>query len=433
MKQFDRTRVKTRLHSYRNNVLLKRFTAIIGVDILVKASGFILIPVYLRLMSQEEYGMYNYLLSIIQTFSLVLNLGLYVPQSKLYHSYESKEEKGKLLFTIITTLLFFIVIISIPVFVFRLDQWLIEVLFSGSVSYNQYIKAVLFALVSTLLSFMLTNFFYTSEKIKQVKAYNIFRIILVNLFAMLALYFIKGDAVETRLLFTYGVELVLICFFGYYFVRELVPVFSKKILVTSLKMGLPIMVSALFGIIVNFSDKYFLEKYGTLKDLSNYYLAFSFASIIPLIFASLQNVWIPLFMKEKDIQKNVEKTNKLISKLLLLFLPLALFIWLLFESLLWINVIPVKYAHVTYILPILLITQILASISPLFSNYLVYFEKTQLISIAGILVSIVSLAAGLWLIPLWGVYGAAITSLISNLLYLLIYQYMVKSYAIKKG
>ena len=70
---------------YRNNLLLKRLTTILGIDILVKASGFILLPIYLRLMTQEEYGLYNYLLSIITTFAVVLNFALYIPLSKFYH------------------------------------------------------------------------------------------------------------------------------------------------------------------------------------------------------------------------------------------------------------------------------------------------------------------------------------------------------------
>jgi len=74
---------------------LNKFTGVLSIDILVKASGFLLIPVYLRLMTQNEFGLYNYLLSIIQTFSLVLNLGLYIPQSKLYHTLPSRKEKGR--------------------------------------------------------------------------------------------------------------------------------------------------------------------------------------------------------------------------------------------------------------------------------------------------------------------------------------------------
>jgi O-antigen/teichoic acid export membrane protein len=424
MKLFENKPLLSWRHYYHSNFLFKKFAGVLGVDILVKASAFILIPLYLRLMSQEDFGMYNYLLSIIQTFSLILNLGLYIPQSKLYHALQTRKEKGELLFTIISTLLFFIVILSVPMIIFRWDFKIIGLLFKTTLSYAKYRVFVLYALPITLLSFMLTNFFYTSEKIRQVKSYNLFRLVLINLIVLLGLCIIKRDTVQVRLALGYGVELILLLLFAYSFFKELVPNFNFKFMIGSLKMGLPIMVSALFGIIINFSDKFFLEKYGTLKDLSNYFLAFSFANIIPLIFASLQNVWTPIFLKEQNLESNVKKTNKLISKLLILFSVLAIGIWSLFLFLIETNIIPAKYHSVIFLLPFLLITQIVMSFSGIFSNYLVYFEKTLWVSYSGLFVSIISLCMGIWLIPVWGVFGAAISSLISNLIYLLIYYHL---------
>jgi O-antigen/teichoic acid export membrane protein len=410
---------------YLHNSFIKKFATVLGIDILVKASGFLLLPLFLRLMSQEEFGVYNYFLSSIQILSLVLNLGLYIPQSKLYHSYESKESRGELLFTIIMTLSIFLVFFCALVIFFRWDAVIINVLFDNHPAYGQYKGMMLFSLLVTVLSFMLTNFLYTSEKIKLVKNYNVYRIVVINLVALSALYFFPGDTIRLRLSVTYTAELVLLCFFATSFVKELVPVFSRKLMLKSLKLGLPIMVSALFGIFVNFTDKFLLQKYGSLKELSNYYLAFSFASIIPVIFTSLQNVWLPVFLKEKGIEKNFKKTQSLLSKLLLLFFILAILIWLLFIALLWISVIPQKYAQVIWILPILLITQIFAAITSLFTNYLIYFERTGIAGVLGLIMSLVSVGLGLWLVPVWGVYGAALSTMVVGFIYLVIYYYLV--------
>ena len=403
---------------------LNKFTGVLSIDILVKASSFVLIPVYLRLMTQNEFGLYNYLLSIIQTFSLVLNLGLYIPQSKLYHTLPSQKERGQFLFTIISTLLFFIFIFGVLSAFFHLDFWFIGILFKNNFSYKSYRLFVLIALAVSVLSFMLTNFFYTSEKIREVKRYNVCRIIFVNLVALGAVYFIPKDSVGTRLEFTYVAEFILLLPFSYIFVNELVPSFRWDLMKISFRMAFPIMASAVFGIIINFSDKYFLEKYGSLKDLSNYYLAFSFASILPLIFTSLQNVWLPGFMKEANLKENIRKTKKLIAGLVLFFLVLSFGIWVLCKFLIVVNIIPQQYSPVLSVLPLLLLIQIVTALSTLFSNYLVYFEKTQFVLYAGFFVSIISLAMGLWLIPRFGIYGAAISSLTSNCIYLLIYYYL---------
>jgi O-antigen/teichoic acid export membrane protein len=247
----------------------------------------------------------------------------------------------------------------------------------------------------------------------------------VNGGSLLALFLIRGNPVAIRLSCTFGIELILFILFSGYLFRKMVAVFNRNMMLKSLKLGVPIMVSAIFGIVVNFSDKFLLQRYGSLADLSNYYLAFSFAAIIPLIFASLQNVWLPVFLQEKDVEKNFHKTTKLLVKLAWIFVSISIAIWLLFYILLWLKFIPAKYGDVTWILPILLMTQIFASLTPIFSNYLVYFEKTSYVSLSGLIVSLVSISLGLWLIPLWGVLGAEITTLIVNVIYLAIYYYLV--------
>lgn len=415
---------------YLQNDLFRRFSSVLGIDILVKASGFILLPVYLRLMSQDEFGLYNYLLSIIQTFAIVLNFGLYIPMSKWYHNLSSNEEKGSLNFTILLTLLFFLAIIFIPVLFTGLDYKLVHFLFEKNIAYHNYRGIVILALVITVLSFMLTSFLYTSEKIRQVKTYNVFRIAGVNAAVLCAMYFLRDDAVGVRLVFTYITELLIFGFFAFYLVKELVPRFDLKLMKKSISMGFPVMISAIFGIVVNFSDKFLLQKYGTLRDLSNYYLAFSFASIIPLIFASLQNVWLPIFMKEQQVDVNFRRTKKLLSQLLLFFVVLAILVWCLFVFLQWIDLIPEKYSSVAGVLPILLATQIAVSLASIFGNYLVYFEKTIWVSVAGFIVSLVSIGLGVGLIPVWGIYGAAVTTFFVNLIYLGIYYGLV--YSIRK-
>jgi O-antigen/teichoic acid export membrane protein len=195
----------------------------------------------------------------------------------------------------------------------------------------------------------------------------------------------------------------------------------------SLRLAMPVLVSAIFGIVINFSDKFFLEKYTSFKDLSYYFLAVSCASLIPLIFASFQNAWLPLFLKEKDIRKNIAKTNKLLVRLFFIFLGLSFLIILFLKTVLAFGIIQSKYKEAVYILPIMLLSQIFSALVPLYTNYLIYFEKTYITSITGFALCGVSLGLSLLLIPRFGVYGAATVSLVCNLTYLTVYYFIVKA------
>jgi O-antigen/teichoic acid export membrane protein len=289
------------------------------------------------------------------------------------------------------------------------------------------------ALVVTIGNFMLTNFLFTSEKIKQLKQYNFLRIICINIFATTFLFILKHhDRVRVRLETTYLVEGILFLGFVFIFIKEVRTRFSRKIALAGLKLAIPVMLCAVFGIIINFSDKFFLEKYGSFKEMSYYYLAVSCAGVIPMIFASFQNAWLPLFLKEKDLLKNVAKTNKLIIRLFVIFAVLScsiqVFVWVILS----LGIIQSKYHETLYILPLLLISQVLSALTPLYTNYLVYFEKTHVVSFTGLFVCCISLGLSLLLIPRFGVYGAGAVSIASNACYFAIYYFIIRFYIQKK-
>ena len=425
--------LKKWIAQYRDNLLINRLFAVLSIDILVKLAGVILLPVYLRLMTQEEYGLYGYLLSIIFTFSVVLNFGLYIPLSKYYHDFENEEDKGRLLFTIFCLLAIILTCVIFPVYFFNWDYLLVKILFKNQIRYGDYRGSVLLALIVSIGNFMLTNFLFTSEKIKQLKKYNFLRIICINIFAIVFLFILKNhDRVRIRLETTYLVEGALFLGFIYIFIKEARTRFSRKIALAGLKLAIPVMLSAVFGIVINFSDKFFLEKYGSFKEMSYYYLAVSCAGVIPMIFTSFQNAWLPIFLKEKDLRKNVARTNKMIIRLFVVFAILScsiqLFVWIILS----LGIIQSKYHATLYILPLLLTSQILSALTPLYTNYLVYFEKTHIVSITGFFICCISLGLSMLLIPRWGVYGAGLVSIASNACYFAIYYLIIRIYIQKK-
>jgi O-antigen/teichoic acid export membrane protein len=396
---------------YKENILHKRFFTVLSIDILVKASATILLPVYLKLMTQKEYGLYNYILSIITTFAVILNFGLYVPQTKYYSGAASETDKRVVLFNIFFLLTSLLVIVLVPVYSFHLDFKLVSWLFKNDIFYSTYRWIILLAIMVSVYALILINFFITSERILQFRKYNIYKLIIVNTLVLASLYYFAGDQIYTRLLATYITELTILIFFFSIYIKRMLPQLNKSLLLNASKMGAPIMISAIWGMLANFSDKFFLEKYGTARDLAYYYLAFSVANILYIITAAVQNVWLPTFLKEKDIKKNIPKTKKLVTSLagLLFFASLGLLSILYFA--LQLKIISQKYQPALYVLPILLLAQIINSLVMIFSNYLIYLEKTYLTPLIGISTSLVGFAVSYLLIPVWNIYGAAIAYL----------------------
>jgi len=90
-----------------------------------------------------------------------------------------------------------------------------------------------------------------------------------------------------------------------------------------------------------------------------------------------------------------------------------------------------KYGEVLYLLPILLVTQIFTALTPLYSNYIIFFEKTFIALFLAVPLAAMSIGLNFWLVPAYGLYGAAISSFFVNFCYLIAYYY-VATYLLKK-
>lgn len=418
-------------NKYRENELIKNYTKVFSVDFLVRASNFILLPLYLKLMTQAEFGLYTYIFAVISTFSMVLNFGFYVPQSKLYQDYDDPVKKGELLFTINSLLLVLLSIVIVITYLTGFDYLVVKFLFSNPVDYGNYRTSVFTAIVFSVLSYMLTNYFLTSQKIKYVQFYNASRLFIVNISVLLILYWMQGDKVGIRLRSTYYLEFLLMLIFGYFFVKQMVFNFRKDLVRKILFLSFPVMFSAVLGLVLNFGDKFFLEKYVGFGDLAIYNLAYNFAAIIPLMFVSFQNVWLPYFFREKDVKENKRKTKSFVIKISAFFLLSSLMIIGVFWLFLEFSIISSEYSRVLMILPVMLVTQIFVAVTVLYSNYIIFFEKTYFAIVIGVPLAVISVFVNIFLISRFGLFGAAFSALLINLSYLLSY-YAAFKYLYKK-
>jgi O-antigen/teichoic acid export membrane protein len=181
----------------------------------------------------------------------------------------------------------------------------------------------------------------------------------------------------------------------------------------------------------NYSDKYVLEKYGLETDLGQYYLAFSISNVIYMICVAIQNVWLPTFLKEKDLKKNIHQTKKLLIRLFFILLLISAFIFAGFYLVIQAGIISRSYSPAITILPILLLAQVLSGLLQLYANYFIYLEKTHWGLMISIFTSIVGLGVSYLLIPAWNILGASLAFLAVQLTYFVLY-YVVIDHKLKK-
>jgi O-antigen/teichoic acid export membrane protein len=97
------------------------------------------------------------------------------------------------------------------------------------------------------------------------------------------------------------------------------------------------------------------------------------------------------------------------------YIILSIFMVVIIKIALNYNLIDKKYSGILLILPIILVSLIIDSITHLYINYITLFEKTWILPIFSVIIGIGSIISNIILIGSFGLYGAAYSSLLINL------------------
>ena len=397
----------------RTSLIISRLYKILSVDVFAKALGFILLPVYLQMMSQEEFGLYGYLLSIITAFSLFLNLGLYVAQIKLFSDYEGNE-RGSMIFTINVLLSFFLCIIIVVIYLLELDYSIVSFMFSNQLNYVDYRMFVFFSIVTSIFWLMVHSYFLASENITLIQLNTIAKVILINVLVIYYLYFNQSDAVLIRLKYTVVSQLLLLFIFSTFLIKRMYPKFRWDIAYRALIIGIPIMFSAIFGMLYSLADRFILEKYVGFEIIAIYNLGFTIASVITVLSTSFMTVYGPIFYKQKNPALNFENVRNLLKVAIPLCISigagLILVSWLMINY----NIIDRDYNAVISLLPFLIVATIIQSVNHIYMLFMTYFEATYIIFLINVVSNIGNVILNIILIPRFGMYGAAFATVVTN-------------------
>ena len=429
---------KNSIEKYRNKVAFRRFISLFSTDVLVRGANFLLIPVFLHLMTRDEFGVYGYLYSFAMAMSLVFTLGFHASVPKLYaDTKDDKQAQGSMLFTLSLTLIVGLVLIFSLISLTGIDEYFFGLINRNeemkNFSYDTYRPYLLVAMASMVISNLLTYYFVAAEKIKNIQAFNLIRFFFANGLAILLLYTAPdADAALLRLSVTYIVELLLCCVFSFFLCKNFTFKFSKYYLYKGLKIGLPLSFVALLNAITNFGDKHFVMIYCGAGVVGVYNLASLLATIPVIVYQSFNFIWLPSFLQEKNLSLLKKKTdrNGLRIFILLFLLCVGIYIgaWLLLN---W-GVFPKTYSLIMSILPPLCLAQIFASLNLFFFNYFTYFEKSYITILTSVIINGLSYLLFTFTAPIYGEMGVAYSLLLSNFTLFVIY-YLLSSYYVKKS
>ncbi len=396
---------------------LLRDTIIYGISNAVYSGlPFILLPLFTYLLSPDDYA----LIDLYKNLSLILIplLGLSTVQSIVRFYYDLNILDFRKLIASILYLHIFNGFVGI------------FIIFSVSYFLNDY-SDLLFYCVLFFCSNQIIEILLSIYRVEN-KPYLYFIIRISNVVLDLILlyffyyYFEKLDwtfrvlpSVISSLILAFVVLIIL-------YKRSFFLSFDYKILKPAILFSLPLILHMISGYIFNIGDRFFILRYLSKDDLGNYAVAYQFGMLSNFIFSSFNIAWVPFFFKNMKIN-NIVRINKIKTYIYCGIIFVA--ITLLFFSYFFINYTNFfnNYDINFNIVIIISLSYILVSFYKLESNYLFFYKMTGRLSYITIGIATLTIIFNIILIPIYGIIGAAYTTLICSFIMFILIKFIINS------
>ena len=400
--------------------LVTKHTVIFSIgDIAQKAMGFLLLPVYMRCLSPDEYGALAMLSIIATIFGGMILQGMPTALFRAYsfdYSNDEKEQKD-----VISTAYAYLLICS---FIFYLILFLstsfwTDIFFKEG-DYTRFVRIVFitgFFSCASNIPFVLLRARLLSAWIAGISIGRVF------IGASMTIWFVvfKDMGVEGVLMANLIISILV------FFASPLISIiihkgFSLHISLKKLKVmllfGLPIVPGIFASWIMSSADRYFIEHFSTRTELGLYSIGFLFASILSVAFiAPFRKTWPAVFYPKAQEGDAKEVFSRFTTYFFIVGSIVTLGIICTSEHLL-ILMGPKEYWNAYIVVPILVIGIFLHGLQATINLGLFIENKTKyapLIVICGAAANIIFNAL---LVPHFGMMGAAIGTLLAYLVLL---------------
>lgn len=397
-------------------------------NISTRLIGFVLIPLYTARFNVSEYGIMGILDITSQIFIAVFGIGLYNAFFRWYWDKDFKKKQKSIFFTILTSVLLFSIILTLMLIPAR-NQLSVLLFDSSDLSY--YIVLIIVVACFESFNLVVATLLRLQEKALYYIALYILKLI-VSL--ILTVYFIvklgKGiEAVyEAQLIGNCAYVLAVSVFIG----RNIQLKFEITVLKNMLAFSLPLMLTALTGIILNVTDRYVLRFLTDYDSVGIYTLGFKIAnSIRVFVIASVSLALQPMIFKMMDDPENKRFYSKVMTYFTFGLIFVVLGISLFGKEITKVLSHSVSYWESFRVVPILSYAMLFTMLRDISLTGLNLTKKTRVIAIITLSVSLFNIGLNILCVKYWDYMGAAFSTLISQILFfILIYYFAQKHYPI---
>lgn len=396
----------------------------------IKIVGLVLIPYYtnIKYISFDEFGMLGLLEVTATLLTAVLGLSLTQGITRWYWDPQYVSKQKPIVFSTFSLLL--IISAAFLVLSYFLSGFFSKLLFANP-NYSILVYTVIVSSVLQVFLTMLQTLMKLQQKPILFTTTNILRLILT---LVLTIYFVVYNKQSLQGIYNAqiigSIVFILVCA---KYIKNIIEIkFEKEILKEIVFYSTPLILASISGILLSFQDRYILNYYSDLKKVGIYSFAYRMANTIKLlVVSSVQMAISPMLFQMIGDKKNLRFYSKYMT-----YFTFVVAICTLFFNLFCYEIVKVfasnkDYWQAVWVIPIISFSLLFDMLKDTSLTGLQIQKKTGVISLVMIFIALFNLGLSFLFIPKWHYYGAAVATLISEIIFFcLIYFYAQRYYKI---
>ncbi|MFC2087676.1 lipopolysaccharide biosynthesis protein [Bacteroidota bacterium] len=378
---------------------------------LAKALGLILLPIYTRYFTPDDYGKLSMVEIIINLFIPIFSLSLISASSRFYFDYKenSKEQKQLLgnIFSFITMsgfVMFFI-------FLF-LSKRYASIIFSDLPFFPFIIAGLSISLFRIFFNYKL-NIYRAQQKAVRYGTLNLLFFSL-NLVAAIIVVVVLKQSVEVKVITDMVLAFCLFILVCILLFKDIKLILSFQKIKSLLRYSAPLIPHELSGVIFTTIDRIFIASLISFQQVGIYSLAVKIALALSLLLEAFRLAYNPFYFKTAS--SNLSEGKRLFSRMatyLLLVLGFISIALIFFSKEIIMVISSKEYYEAQVILPVILSTYIFRGVYYFTVVGLFFQKKTYQVTIITFSTSIINIILNFFFIKALGSIGAAYATLIS--------------------
>ncbi len=394
--------------------IIKNSTFYFGSDLSVKIATFLLLPLYTRFISPEDFGHIYLLISVGETLTLLLSMSLKGSISRYFFAHKEHHNIAKMYSSIVQ----FTFLFSSPIYILLIAAG--PTIF-GFIDLN-FFPYVFIILVNSCLSIYYLYIASLLQARQEARKLSLVTLStsLVNLLLTVILVIVLEDKVFAYLFSIFISGIIKFCIFVYFSIPFLVRKARDSDLKNYLVYGISRMPIELSYKVVLFADRFMIYEFQGEKDTGLYSVSYKLGSAIKLVFMAINKAYVPhLFSRfSSDGDNDYGDVAKAASRLLAFYFLVTIATIVFSKELLFL--LASAYRESSLVLAVIVFSNFIVALILLFQPPMDYNVKyVRIKSLLWVLSAIVNVSLNLVLIPKYSLNGAAFATLISYLVILI--------------